>query len=161
MTTPFTAQRPEDMPDRDTVAGMSGLEFLQAMRDGRLAGPPMAATLGFSLHSVKEGVAVFRGAPAFAHLNPMGAVHGGWYGAVLDSALGCAVASRLPVGRGYTTLEFKVNLIRALPIGMVVDCVGRASHVGRSTGVAEGEIRGVEDGRLYATGSTTCLVFGG
>lgn len=159
MPSPFTARSPEDLPSRAQLSALSGLEFLRAIMQGRLAGPPMAAHLGFALHRVDAGEVAFRGAPAFDHLNPMGGVHGGWYGALLDSAMGCAVASRLPAGRGYTTLEFKVNLVRALPVGLVVDCLGRASHVGRSTGVAEGEIRGVKDGRLYATGSTTCLVF--
>jgi len=38
------------------------------------------------------------------------------------------------------------------------EAIGTAQHVGRSTGIAIGEIRGVEDGKLYATGSTTCIV---
>jgi acyl-coenzyme A thioesterase PaaI-like protein len=51
-----------------------------------------------------------------------------------------------------------VNIIRPVPLGMLVEAIGIASHVGRSTGVAEGRMTGVEDGRLYATGSTTCIV---
>ena len=154
-----TAQHPEDLPSPEQAAKMSGLDFLRAIMAGRFAAPPMAAQMGFALHRVEEGMAEFHGAPGRAHLNPTGGVHGGWYGTLLDSALGCAVASKLPAGRGYTTLEYKVNLIRALKPGVMVSCLGRASHVGRSTGVAEGEIRGLEDGRLYATGSTTCLIF--
>lgn len=63
-----------------------------------------------------------------------------------------------PRGSVYTTLEYKINILRGLPLGMEIDCIGVTDHVGRSTGVAHGEIRGVEDGKLYATGSTTCIV---
>jgi uncharacterized protein (TIGR00369 family) len=61
-------------------------------------------------------------------------------------------------GSVYTTLEYKINILRSIPVDMEIDCIGQTDHVGRSTGVAHGEIRGVEDGKLYATGSTTCIV---
>ena len=157
----FTARRPEDLPSREEIAAMSGLEFIRAIHEGRLPGAPIAALMDFRMHEVEPGRVVFRGAPRFEHMNPQGTIHGGWYGTVLDSAMGCAVATMLPKGRGYTTLEYKINLTRALPIGMTVDCEARVQHIGRSTGVAEGTIRGVEDGKLYATGSTTCIVLGG
>lgn len=64
----------------------------------------------------------------------------------------------VPQGNFYTTLEYKVNLVRAIPPGTSVLAEGLVQHGGRSTGVAEGWIRGAEDGRLYATGSTTCLI---
>ena len=88
-------------------------------------------------------------------------VHGGWYGTILDSALGCAVATTLEPGAGYTTLEYKVNLTRGLKPGTLVECRARVQHAGRSTAVAEGTIIGVEDGKLYATGSTTCIILRG
>jgi uncharacterized protein (TIGR00369 family) len=72
--------------------------------------------------------------------------------------MACAVMTKLPKGSVYTTLEYKVNLIRAVPLGTLVDCIGETDHVGRSTGVATGRLVGVETGTLYATGSTTCLV---
>ncbi len=144
--------RPEDLRE------LSGLEFIRGILEGRISGAPIAEIMNFRLHLVEEGRVIFRGAPEFRHLNPTGTVHGGWYGTLLDSALGCAVATVLPRGRFYTTLEYKVNLTRALPIGTLVDCEARVQHAGRTTAVAEGIIRGVEDGRLYATGSTTCLL---
>ncbi|MCC6002484.1 MAG: PaaI family thioesterase [Pararhodobacter sp.] len=161
MPDPHIARHPDEMARPEQIAAMSGIDYLRAMVRGDVAGPPMAGAMGFLLHDVAEGRAVFRGTPAFEHLNPMSVVHGGWYGTLLDSAMGCAVASVLPAGRGYTTLEYKVNLIRALPIGTLVECTGRLLHAGRSTAVADGEIRGVADGRLYASGSTTCIIFGG
>ncbi len=64
----------------------------------------------------------------------------------------------LPTGHVYTTLEYQVNIMRPIPLGTEVQAVGESQHAGRSTGVARGEIRGAADGRLYATGSTTCIV---
>lgn len=147
-----------ELPDLATMLSMSGLEFMQAVQDGRLPAAPIAITLGFDLVEVADGRVVFRGAPGFAAMNPMGTVHGGWYGTLLDSAMACAVMTRVPRGRLYTTLEYKVNILRPIPPGTACDAIGVAVHVGRSTGIAEGRIVGCADGRLYATGSTTCIV---
>lgn len=139
-------------------AEMSGLEIMQAMMNGQLPPAPIAGGLNYTGHSVEAGRVVFRGAPLKAHTNPMGTVHGGWYGTLLDSAMACAVMTMVPQGSTYTTLEYKVNIVRPIPLGMEIDCIGTAQHTGRSTGVAIGEIRGVEDNKLYATGSTTCII---
>ena len=155
------AARPEDLTTREEMLSMSGLDFMRAMLEGRLAGPPIAGLMGYEAQEVEEGRVVFRGAPRFEVTNPMGTVHGGWYGTLLDSAMACAVMTRLPRGASYTTLEYKVNIVRGIPLGTVILCEGAAAHVGRTTGVATGEIRGEADGRLYATGSTTCLVLPG
>jgi uncharacterized protein (TIGR00369 family) len=72
--------------------------------------------------------------------------------------MGCAVMTELARGEIYTTLEFKTNITRALALGQTVRAIGTVQHRGRSTGVATGELRGVEDGKLYATGSTTCII---
>ena len=158
MTAPCFAVTPEELPDRETLLSMSGLDFMRAIQAGRLPGPPIARLMGFALHAVEAGRAEFRGAPAFEVMNPMGSVHGGWYGTILDSALGCAVMTRVPKGSVYTTLEYKVNIVRSIPPGTEVAAIATCSHAGRSTGIAEGRIEGVADGRLYATGSTTCII---
>lgn len=155
---PRIAETPQDLVEQSEALKLTGLEFMQAMLDGKVAGPPISKTMGYRLVEVADGRAVFRGAPDFGVTNPMGTVHGGWYGTLLDSAMACAVMTKVPRGSVYTTLEYKVNILRAIPLGTEIDCIGVTDHVGRSTGVAHGEIRGVEDGRLYATGSTTCIV---
>lgn len=152
------AKSREDLPTLAQALSISGLEFMQKMLSGEFSGPPIAGVLNYQGHSVEAGRMVFRGTPKFAHTNPMGSVHGGWYGTVLDSCMACAVMSMLPKGAVYTTLEYKVNITRAIPEGMEVEAIGTIQHMGRTTGVANGEIRGVEDGKLYATGSTTCLI---
>jgi uncharacterized protein (TIGR00369 family) len=142
----------------DLMLQKSGLVLMQEMLDGHLPAPPISRTLGYHLHAVEDGRAVFRGTPTFDATNPMGTVHGGWYGTLLDSAMACAVMTKVPRGSLYTTLEYKINIIRSIPLDTEVECVGLIDHAGRSTAVASGEIRGCEDGRLYATGSTTCII---
>lgn len=155
---PYAAQSPEDLLPREKILSMSGLEFMQAILRGDIAGAPIAEALNFNLREVEDGRVVFSGAPLFGSLNPSGAVHGGWYGALLDSALGCAVMTQVPKGSVYTTLEYKVNITRAIPLEREAFCTAWTDHVGRTTGVAHAEIRGAEDGKLYATGSTTCII---
>ncbi|MFT5065360.1 MAG: hypothetical protein ACJAXK_002774 [Yoonia sp.] len=154
----FTAQSPADLPDRDTVLSMSGLAFMQAMLRGEIARPPISGLLNYQVDHVEDGRVVFRGTPAFDHTNPLGGVHGGWYGTLLDSCMACAVMTKVPQGSVYTTLEYKINLTRGIPLGMEILATGIVDHAGRTTGVARGEIRGADDGRLYATGTTTCLI---
>lgn len=147
-----------DLPARDLLLSISGLEFMQRMLAGEINGAPISGLMNYRLHDVAEGRVAFRGTPEFSHANPTAAVHGGWYGTVLDSCMACAVMTTVPQGSVYTTLEFKVNITRPIPLGTEIEAVGTVQHGGRSTGVANGEVRGVEDGRLYATGSTTCII---
>lgn len=143
----------------DQLAGKTGLEIMQGLLRGELPYAPIAKTLDFTLLEVSEGRAVFQGTPGPAHLNPMGTIHGGWYATLLDSALGCAVNTVMPVGRGYTTAELSVNLVRAIGAKAPrVRAEGKVIHCGRQLATAEGRLYG-PDGTLYAHATTTCLVF--
>ncbi|MFW5655621.1 MAG: PaaI family thioesterase [Roseicyclus sp.] len=154
----FYPGSPAEMASRETLLSIPGLEFLQRVADGRLPQAPIARAMNIRLVAAAPGEATFRGTPLFDHLNPSAAVHGGWYGTLLDSCMGCAVMTAMAPGQVCTTLEYKVNLVRAIPEGREVEARGRLAHSGRSTAVATGEIRDAVTGRLYATGSTTCLV---
>jgi uncharacterized protein (TIGR00369 family) len=143
----------------EQVAGKSGLELLQSMLRGELPYPPIARTLDFQLIEAGEGRALFQGTPGQAHLNPMGTIHGGWYATLLDSALGCSVHTMMPPGRGYTTAELSVNLVKGIgPKVQRVRAEGKVIHCGRQLATAEARLYG-PDGTLYAHGTTTCLVF--
>ena len=149
----------EQMISHAEAAKMSGLEFLQKMLAGEVSRPSIAATLGFALVRADLGEVEFQGSVPLGALNPFGFAHGGWFGAILDSALGCAVQSRLKPGQMYTTLEYKVNIMRPLrPDGVQVRAIGTTIHVGRTTGIAEARLIGVEDGKTYAIGTTTCAI---
>jgi uncharacterized protein (TIGR00369 family) len=143
----------------DQLAGRTGLEQMQALLSGDVPPPHIAKTLDFTLISVAYGEAVFQGQPQLRHYNPLGGVHGGWFATLLDSALGCAVHTILPVGRGYTTLEFKVNMVRGLHAKVPrVRAIGKVVHSGRQVATSEAQLVG-HDGKLYAHASTTCLIF--
>ena len=108
---------------------------------------------------VDAGRATFQGEPQHAFYNPIGSVHGGWAATLLDSCMGCAVQSTLPAGQGYITVDIKVNLIRPLSHATgPVRAEGKVVNAGRTIAIAEGRLVG-PDGRLYAHGTSTCLVF--
>jgi uncharacterized protein (TIGR00369 family) len=135
------------------------LEVLLRMKAGTLPRSSTMESLDMAMEDAHEGRVVFTGVPSLAYSNPVGTLHGSWYAALLDTALGSAVQSHLPAGKGQTTLELKVNFVRAVKIdGRPVRCECRSRHVGRRTGTAEGDIVDA-DGKLLAHGSTTCLIF--
>lgn len=138
---------------------MSGLEFMRTALIGGDRRPPIAHTLDFQLAEVEEGKAVFVSSPQEFHYNPIGTVHGGYFGTLLDSAMGCAVHTTLAVGEAYTTMEYKVNLVRALNVEVgPVRCEGWVVHRGRRMATAEAKIID-QAGKLYAHGTTTCMIF--
>jgi uncharacterized protein (TIGR00369 family) len=137
---------------------LSGLDFLRAIRDGRLPAPPIARLLGFRLVEVEAGQAAFEVMPGEQHYNPIGAVHGGLAMTLLDSAMGCAVQTHMPAGGGYTTLEAKTNLTRPITAQTgLLRAVGKVLHLGSRVATAEGRLVDAA-GKLYAHASTTCMV---
>ena len=137
----------------------SGLEFLGRMTSGELPRPPIAEVLGFRLVKVEKGFAVFEFEPAEFHYNPIGVVHGAMAGMLLDSTMGCSVQSTLPAGMGYTTLEFKVNMVRPVTLKTgLMRAEGRVIHAGARVATAEGKLIDAA-GKIYAHATTTCLIF--
>jgi uncharacterized protein (TIGR00369 family) len=142
----------------ESLRELSGLEFLQRFTQGALPRPPIGDLMDFSLVEVAAGRAVFVIEPAEFHYNPIGVVHGGVAATLLDSAMSCAIQTMLARGVGYTTLEIKVNFVRALTATTgPVRSEGAVVHMGKRTATAEGRIfdRG---GKLYAHATTTCIV---
>jgi uncharacterized protein (TIGR00369 family) len=141
------------------AATYEGIDFLTAMVEGRLPAPPIAKAMGFLLVEVEPGRAVFEGTPTADFFNPLSTVHGGWTATILDSALGCCVHTVLKKGQGFTTVEMKVNYVRALmPDTGPVRCEGKVIHAGGR--IATSEARLVDGkGRLIAHGTETCLIF--
>ena len=151
-------ENPIHLPSNEVILSMSGLEFMKKIENGELPVAPISHTLNYELNHVSLGRVIFRGSPRFNAMNPIGSVHGGWYGTLLDSAMACAIMTKIPKGSVYTTLEYKINIIKPIPIDMQIDAIGEVSHAGRSTGTAEGRIIGTKNKTLYATGSTTCII---
>jgi uncharacterized protein (TIGR00369 family) len=150
---------PAGVVDREQLRSTTGLEFLQKIGDGELPPPPIAELMGFVPVEVEHGRIVFQGTPGPQHYNPSGAVHGGYAATLLDSAVGCAVHSTLPAGTGFTTLELKVNYVRAMTEKTgPVRAEGKVISAGKQVAIAEGRIVDA-DGKLYAHATTTCLIF--
>lgn len=148
----------DPMQSAQAARGMSGLEFMQAIAAGELPPPPIFSLMGGEISEVGEGRVVFALEPAEYHYNPIGTVHGGVISTICDSAMACAVQTRLPAGTLCTTLELKINFLRPLTIasGRVV-CTGTVIHLGSR--VATAECRLVDEaGKFYAHGTTTCMV---
>ena len=148
----------KDVLSMEEILEISGLDMMEGILNGIYPAAPIANILNYKVHAVEKGRVVFRGTPNLESRNPMGTLHGGWYGTILDSAMACAVMTTLPAGKIQTTLEFKVNIIRSIPIGVTVDALGTVEHSGKSTGVAVGSLIDVKSGKLYASSSTTCII---
>jgi uncharacterized protein (TIGR00369 family) len=149
----------DPVPSLGRLARMSGLDYLRAVGDGEIPPPPVARLLGMTWESVAEGEVVFGLEPHESHFNPIGAVHGGVLCTVLDSATGCAVHSTLPVGWGYTSIDFAVQYQRG--VGMEsgpLRIVGRVTKPGRRVAFAEA-VATDASGRVVATATSSLLVF--
>jgi len=137
----------------------NGLELLQDMLTRHRPPAPIMSLTGMAFSEVSSDLVVMSLAPQECHYNMLGAVHGGVVATtLLDSVMGCAVHSTLPAGRGYTTVEIKVNYVRSLTVDIdSLRAEGRVLHAGRRIATAEAALRGGAN-RLYAHGTTPCLL---
>jgi uncharacterized protein (TIGR00369 family) len=140
------------------VAQLTPQEFFDGIGNGLYPHPPIGELMDFVPIEWTPGRFVFQGTPGPQHYNPLGTVHGGYAATLLDSCMGCSIHTRLNKGQGYTTLDLRISYIRALTQKTgPIRAEGTVVHVGRSTALAEGKIYDAE-GRLYATGTTTCMI---
>ena len=143
----------------DDVRTVDGLTLFKGMREGRYPAPPIARAIGFTIAEVEPGRVVFTYTPVGDHLNPLGSIHGGIAATLLDGVMGCCIHTRLAAGIGYTTLEIKVNYVRAMTAQTgPVRAEGKVINVGSRIATSEGRLYDSSD-RLLAHGTTTCLIF--
>ena len=141
-----------------TAKTISGLQLLSGIMEGALPAPPIQKALDFRLVEAARGYTVFAGVPRFEYYNPLGSVHGGYTAALLDSCMACAVHSTLDAGYSYATLEIKINYVRAITSDTgEVRAEGRVINSGKRIATAEGRLLD-SVGKLYAHGTTTCLI---
>ena len=140
-------------------ATLSGLEYMRAVASGDIESSPMLRLLGMRMTEVESGRVVLVAEVRPEHENGLGIAHGGFAATLLDTALSCAVNTVMPAGKVFTTLEMKINYIRAVRRSDgVLTCVGNVVHAGGRTATAEGRIVDA-NGRLYAHGTVTCILF--
>ena len=148
-------------PGPSTAKGltMAGIDYLRAMVDGALPPPPIAGLLQFDLISAEPGQVVFTCLPDESAYNPIGAIHGGVVCTLLDSVTGCALHSTLPQGKGYTSVEIKVNYLKAVRLSSgLLTATGTVVKSGSRVGFTEGVVTDAS-GATVATASSTLLVF--
>ncbi len=140
------------------ATSMSGLDYLRALIDGSLDRPPAARLIGYKILKVEKGYAAFELKIEECHYNPFLTVHGGILSLLLDSTMTASVMTRLPSGVSCSTAEIKVNFVRPARFDSgALLCEGETIHMGNRLATAQGRIRDHE-GRLYAHGSTTCML---
>jgi uncharacterized protein (TIGR00369 family) len=139
---------------------MDGLEFLRAIRDGRLPPPPIAGLLGLVMCEVDTGRVVFECQPDESAYNPVGVVHGGLVCTLADTVAACAVHTTLAAGVAYTSIDLNVSYLR--PVTLRSGCLratGLVTKPGRRVAFSTAEI--VDgSGKPVATATSSCLVMG-
>ena len=163
MTTDKTTMTPTIDGEKSTRAEdrrrLTGLEYMRQVMTGEVPPSGMGKLMNFNLVEVSEGHAVFTIQPDERHYNGLGIAHGGLAATLLDSATGCAINTMMPAGKIFTTLEMKVNYVRPMTRETgEVRCEANVIHVGGRTATAEGRILD-RDGKLYAHGTATCMLF--
>lgn len=140
------------------LPGTGGLEYLKLIVDGKIANPPIAQLMNFRAVEVEHGRIVFAGTPTIDVYNLIDTVHGGFAATMLDSALACAILSTVDAETSFTTLEIKINYVRAMTVETgEVRAEGKVIQAGRRVATAEGRLTD-SAGKLLAFATTTCLI---
>ena len=144
---------------RDAAANSTGLEIISRMMSGEHGAAPISRTIDMMGVEVKEGEVIFAIVPQEFHYNPLGTMHGGIFATILDSACGCALHTTLGKGHGFTSLTLEIKFLRAATTktGRLL-CTGKVVSRGRTVSTTEAVLRD-ERGRLFATATSTCMIF--
>ncbi|MBM0126724.1 PaaI family thioesterase [Pimelobacter simplex] len=143
----------------DPARQLAGLDFLNKIGSGELPMVPAGATTNILPVAVGDGWAEFQMMPEEWHYNPIGSVHGGMLAGLADSALGCAVHTRLPAGVGYTSQDLTIKFTRAANLASgLLRCRAEVITIGRRTATAEARVID-SHGRVVAHALASCLIF--
>ncbi len=140
-----------------SIADLSGLEFLQAIRDGHHPHPSIAETMNMRFTEIESGHVMFLTHADERHINPAGGVHGGFAATVMDSVTGCAIHTMLEAGVAFGTIDLAIKMMRPIPVNVELQAKGKLINLSRSLGVSEGSLLD-ENGKIYAYATTTCMI---
>jgi uncharacterized protein (TIGR00369 family) len=150
----------DPMITAEAATQLTGLEFLRAIRDGKLPPPPIAMLMGLIMREVEPGRVVFDCIPDESAYNPIGIVHGGLVCTMADTVAACAVHTTLDAGVAYTSIDLNVSYLRPVTKDTgILRATGILTKPGRRVAFSSAEISG-EDGKLIATATSSCLVMG-
>lgn len=140
------------------LSAMSGLEFLRAIRDGKLPQPPIAELLGMRMEEIEPGRVVFVCQPDESFYNPLGIVHGGVACTLADTVAGCAVQTTLSSGVTFTSIDLNVSYLRPVTTESgLLRATGQIVKSGRRVAYSTAKILD-QSGKLVATATSSCLV---
>ncbi len=147
-------------PVAKAAEGMSGLETVRAIRDGILPPPPMARLIGFEMRVADPGRIVMELDPDESLENTIGLLHGATAAALLDTAMGCAISTMLPMGQTSVTLDLKLTYLRPLSVKSgPISAEGKVVKLGRQTSYVEGFVRNAA-GNLAVHATATFSMIG-
>src|SRR5260370_21247055 len=129
------------------------LELAEKKLRGEVPPPPIGRLLGFVLKAIERGRAVFEMEADERHHNPMGTLHGGVYCDLADAAMGYAYAATLGEGETFTTVELKINFLRAVRQGRLT-AEAKVVKAGSALGYVEGHVT-YQAGKLGAPAACT------
>ena len=141
-----------------SASHLSGLEFLRAIISGAHPAAPIGQLMEFKIVEAEPGRAVFEGRPSDRVYNPIGMVHGGYVGVLIDSVTGCAVQTMLDPGVGYGNVDVNTHLTRRITRESgLLRAEGKLVHIGSRMATAEATVTD-ENGKIVAHGTSTCLI---
>lgn len=135
----------------------SALQIMQDLAARRASGSPIGETMGLIATAAEHGKVALQATPDQRHLNPAGAVHGGFAATCLDGAAALALFTTLPLDASYSTVDLNVKYVRPLTAGQAYKSCGWLVERTRSLAICEADIRD-DDGKLYAKASATLMV---
>jgi uncharacterized protein (TIGR00369 family) len=110
--------------------------------------------LGFVMREAAPGTATWEYTVDRAHFNPNGALHGGVLMALLDTAMGHAVAEMVaPQGRFNVAAQMNVHFVAPVREGML-RARAEVRKLGKRLAVVEAEATD-QDGRLVGVATAT------
>src|SRR5690606_6701849 len=135
----------------------SGIDALNALKNGEIPHAPMAKTIPMKLVDVQEGYVVYEITPGEKHINLQGGVHGGFCATVLDSVTGGVTHSLMEKGNRFATVDLNIKMMRPMQVGKTYRGIGYLINAGRTIVSTEGKIID-ENNKIYAHGSATLMI---
>lgn len=136
---------------------LSGLEYLKTFSESEELTTTISKIIPMKKRVLESGYVLFEAKADERHLNPLGGVHGGFASTVLDSVTGCAVHTMLEPGEFFATVDLHVQMIRPVPLNVMLEAEGRLVNISKSIGFSHGTLK-TENGKLLAQAYATCIV---
>lgn len=140
------------------IEKLNGLEFMKSLLEKRISPPSITETMPMEVAEVSSGYVKFTAKADKRHMNPFGAVHGGFAATVLDSVTACAVHTVLEAGIGFSTLDLNIKMVKPVPLERELVAEGRVIHLSNKLGMSEGTLKDAH-GNLYAHATAICMIY--